>query len=152
MTARPGSLRLPRLFVAVGALSFSMVLIAGAGIALAGDAIPAEDAAVLTEQEVGEPTTAPTLTKEDALAMATEVYGEDVMGATKVKAYLVSATPEIALRTPRPTWVVHMSGMGMVMAGPAPEEGTQAATNVVDDIYVYIDAKTGEFLMGIWTK
>lgn len=153
MTMSLGSLSQRWRLVAAGAWLLSVMLVASAGTTLAVDEeqLPQDDAAVLVELEVGE-TPAPRLTKEDALAKARELYGEDAMGATTVDAYLVSATPEISLRPPGPTWIVHMSGMGMVMPGPAKEAGTPVATNVVDNLYVCIDAETGELLMGIWTK
>jgi hypothetical protein len=153
MTTSLGSLSQRWRFVAAGAWFVSVMLVGNAGATLAAEEqrLPQDDAAILVELEVGE-TPAPRLTKEDALAKAMELYGEDAMGASKVDAHLVSATPEIALRTPGPTWIVHMSGMGMVMTGPAEEEDTPVATAVVDNLYVYIDAVTGEFLMGIWTK
>lgn len=158
MTTRLGSTSQRRRFVAIGASLLSIVLIAGAQTALAADEdrIPQEDAATLFELRVGEPPAATKLTKEDALARARELYGEDAMGATQVDAYLESLTLENTLRTPeaivdRPAWIVHMSGMGIVEAGPITEDGPAAST-VVDNLYVFIDANTGEFLMGIWTE
>jgi hypothetical protein len=158
MSTTLGSLRQRRLFAACAAASFVTALSAGAQFAQAADhdPIPPEDAAVLAEPEVGGPTAAPTLTKEDALARARQIYGEDAMGATDVDAYLVStARAWLGATDPmvdRPTWIVHLSGLGMVMPGPAEEEGTPVATHVVDDIHVFIAADTCEFLGSIWTE
>jgi hypothetical protein len=98
-----------------------------------------------------------TLTKEDAIARVTQLYGEDTLGATEVEAYLESATLESSLGTLEPiedraVWNVHLSGMGIVDPGPVTEDGTPAASVVIDNVYVFLDADTGEFLVSIWTE
>jgi hypothetical protein len=32
------------------------------------------------------------------------------------------------------------------------EDGTPAASVVIDNVYVFLDADTGEFLVSIWTE
>jgi hypothetical protein len=49
-------------------------------------------------------------------------------------------------------WNVHLSGMGIVESGPVSEDGTPAASVVIDNVYVFLDAATGEFLVSIWTE
>jgi hypothetical protein len=74
-----------------------------------------------------------------------------------VEAYLESATLEGSLGTldpieDRPVWNVHLSGMGIVQSGPVTEDGTPAASVVIDNVYVFLDADSGEFLVSIWTE
>ena len=74
-----------------------------------------------------------------------------------MEAYLESATLESSLGTlepieDHPVWNVHLSGMGIVDPGPVTEDGTPAASVVIDNVYVFLDADTGEFLVSIWTE
>jgi hypothetical protein len=96
------------------------------------------------------------LTREDALAKVRELYGEDAMGAAEVAASLVSSARgwlgAVDPIVDRPTWIVHMSGMGIVRSGPPEADGTTAPSVVIDHRYVFIAADSGEYLGSIWTE
>lgn len=113
--------------------------------------LPASDADRLSDVRVGDPPGAVAIDRDQALRIARDLYDPERAGATSVDAYLETISVPATYRgddpiRDRPVWIVRLGGLAQVQGGPMTEDGTPARGRVLTVAYVFIDAKTGEFL------
>lgn len=92
-----------------------------------------------------------------ALSVLREYYDPEVLGARTVDVFLESVTVEGTFRTDAPlrdrsVWIVRMTGMTQEQAGPVGEDGHVGEIHTLRNAYVFVDARTAEFLFTIWTE
>lgn len=93
---------------------------------------------------------------DDAIAAARKEYGFDI--ETSAAAFLQRVTNSAGVRglggglKDRPVWIVRFSGLSEYMPGPMTESGVPAPGHTLHYAYVFLDAKTGSFLLTDWRE
>jgi len=117
--------------------------------------LPAEDRLRLGQVEFRDVAGAPELTAQQALEAARREYDWTQMGPNaRADAFFhIVTVPALrrhdGLFVDRPVWIVRLSGVTTPVEGPPGAES--AVDRSLNYAYVFIDARTGEFLFTSWT-
>lgn len=149
-----GGILLPAL-IGVAILLVLTTVWMGASPSDALPTLPPEDRLRLAQVEFRDVAGTPELTAQQALDAARREYDWTQMGSNaRAEAFFhVVTVPALrrhdGLFAERPVWIVRLSGVTTPVEGPP---GTESDVNrSLNHAYVFIDARSGEFLFTSWT-